>query len=614
MTAVKDSFLDLERHVRQLEANVTKLKKALDHWRQWDVEYEALKEEVQAVSEAGEAAEMARIRSGFEGDLVNKKEMDEIFGRGPTSATRTAAQVANILQRRLDYVGKNIQTLERQVKEAERKLEAANVISDPGATDENGLPITEIFERLDDDDNVISHELWTPGSKAPQVQEIMQKAGVGLASSSKETALPAPSEVSQPDEPTKPEDREAKPKAPQAPATRTLQPAASLPVRSKEIVSDVEPAPEEQPEMSRAAQRVQRIMDKARQQEEISKQAPVLPVDESPEDAALRRQMLDYTMDHSNPINGGMGEIVAVMTDLHYEDSDDDSFNSFEDDDEKEDDDEEDDDDDEDEYGRTTRRVVSAKYQERMLDLERRLGVQSRFTRQLASEIEVDDEDDSKEEGIGKIIVRRTEAEPSKEPPAKNEPSSADTPPNAGILKPSGVSSAKKSVKFAQELDIAPAEVEPRVDELTDATKPGKGQNPVSEFIIEQTGPQSAQTQPERPRKISRFQKMKAAASETKEEELQKTEAEQDTIMQPLAWSDTPTSHRKASKAASMDGFDEEITQREIADEYHRRRRRMIQQQGGFLKEEQNPIEPIGDDGEPPQRMSRFKAARLAKD
>src|SRR5690606_26762265 len=105
-----------------------------------------------------------------------------------------------------------------------------------------------------------------------------------------------------------------------------------------------------------------------------------------------------------------------------------DSYSDEEDDDDDEDEDEEEE--TEDKYGRTTRRVVSSKYQARMLDLEQRLGVQSRFTRQLVQETEVEDEDDDSKEGIGKIVVRRTELEASKEPPSVSKSPSSNERPN----------------------------------------------------------------------------------------------------------------------------------------------------------------------------------------
>ena len=52
------NFTDLERQRQQLEQNVEKLQRALQHWQTWDAEYEALKEEL---TNAGDAANLERL-------------------------------------------------------------------------------------------------------------------------------------------------------------------------------------------------------------------------------------------------------------------------------------------------------------------------------------------------------------------------------------------------------------------------------------------------------------------------------------------------------------------------------------------------------------------------
>lgn len=598
MASVKDSFLDLERHVLQLEANVKELRAALEHWRTWDAEYEALKEEVTAASqdEAQEAAALSRVHEGFEGDLVNGKEVAEIFGKG-----RTASQVLGVLGRRLDYVGTNVRTLERKVEEAEKKADSARVLMDPGATDEAGLPITEIFESLDEEGNVLSHELWTPGSKRPQVEEILGKAGVANGSARKAEVEEVQSDAGL--DGSKKQDELPTAKSPPAPVAK---PAAStrkdstptIQEKEKKVITQVEadqaPGPSEQPEISQAAQRVQRIMDNAREQEDLSKNEPVIPADESEEDAELRRQMLDYGMSHSA---GGMGEVVAVMNDLRFEDSDDDEeFNSFSDVDEDDDDEDEV---EEDRWGRSTGRVVSERYQDRMLELEQRLGVQSRFTRKLAEEATA--EDDDMEEGIGKITINDTGA--SKAPPKK---SARDMePPANGALKSDDTPKAKKSVRFAGSLDVAP-EAEPKPapkPEVQRTPKHLETENPVADLIVEQTTPQKPAPAPEtKPRKPSRFKQMKGAVPKPAAKEQERKPSEESGIMNDLAWTETAP---EKDLEGDVDG---EIERREVADEYQRRRRRMIEREGGFLKEDESEVQR--DDARP---VSKFRAARLSR-
>lgn len=46
-SATRDLLVDLERHRLRLEENVAKLRKSLQHWQTWELEYEGLKEEIQ---------------------------------------------------------------------------------------------------------------------------------------------------------------------------------------------------------------------------------------------------------------------------------------------------------------------------------------------------------------------------------------------------------------------------------------------------------------------------------------------------------------------------------------------------------------------------------------
>ena len=49
--SVKDSFSDLERHRLMLSQNIAKLQASLQHWREWEIEYEGLKEEILALDD-----------------------------------------------------------------------------------------------------------------------------------------------------------------------------------------------------------------------------------------------------------------------------------------------------------------------------------------------------------------------------------------------------------------------------------------------------------------------------------------------------------------------------------------------------------------------------------
>jgi hypothetical protein len=52
-------------------------------------------------------------------------------------------------------VRQNAQTAHKQLDGAEKKLDAALVLLEPGLEGEEGLPLTDIYEELDEDGNVI---------------------------------------------------------------------------------------------------------------------------------------------------------------------------------------------------------------------------------------------------------------------------------------------------------------------------------------------------------------------------------------------------------------------------------------------------------------------------
>jgi unconventional prefoldin RPB5 interactor 1 len=84
----------------------------------------------------------------------------------------------NLLDRRIDYVEQNVRTVLKQIEAAETKLAAATVISTPEVRNEEGLPLTEIIEELDEEGNIVSSRTSTPGSAKPQLLEVLKKAGV----------------------------------------------------------------------------------------------------------------------------------------------------------------------------------------------------------------------------------------------------------------------------------------------------------------------------------------------------------------------------------------------------------------------------------------------------
>lgn len=623
MAMVKDHFIDLERHRRQLEENVEKLRKAITHWRMCDADYEELKEEVEAISGSADLADLDRICNEFEGHVITTKEVKEIFGE---PEVKPKAQIISILSRRIDYVSKNVQTLEKQLQDAEEKYEKVNVVANPDAMDEDsGLPITDIIEELDDDDNVTSSRLQRPGDSTSAIREALEKAGVKeLPETEKE--LPGYVEEPADDEDTLMEDEpkervqavenEGIPGA--DPSAMDVEPTGPPMKKGVSFAEDTKPGHDlnGQDPRFRTREYLEQIMKEAKEQE-APLSNPVIPQGESDEDAELRREMLRY----------GMTEIAPIVAELEIDEGTGSEFDedesSLDEDDGFED---EDDDEDEDEHGRTTSRVVDDKYRKRMQELEARLGIKS--SRQIEEEEEEARAAGSiPEEGIARIAIQPAV---SNKPPPTNQPTKSSM--KGGDDAAQEPRPAKKGVKFASALDIAPetdTAPDPASIEPQEPKEPYV--DPMRSTIVER----SPAAQPAAPtasatKKTSRFKKARATEPTPGPSETQLPVRPKGPADAPARFLDqevrtaptgpdgttlagTVVERDMPSDALEPDEFDATLLHQEAAVEYHRMRNRMIQKQGGFVAEKEEAIEYPEDEGTGGKRVSRFKAARLGK-
>ncbi|KUJ09529.1 uncharacterized protein LY89DRAFT_627679 [Mollisia scopiformis] len=581
---LKDSFLDLERHRQLLEENIEKLRKSLRHWQMWEAEYEGLKEEILA-AETIDQGQLLAIANAYDGELVTKKEVEELIG---ISKPRSAAQVVNLLDRRIDYVEQNVRTVQKQLESAEHKLAAASIISAPEIRNEEGLPMTEIIEEIDEEGNVISSHTSTPGDARPQLLEVLKKAGV------KDLPTTSPSPVSLSQNPT---------------SKNTPKPRQDDPKSAKKGVSfaeDTKPGPESQ--KSHTAMRVEEIMKLAKQNEGKSSEPPIIPKNESVEDAALRQEMLQY----------GMSEVGAVVAELELEEASDWSDGDYEDETSSAD--------DEDAFGRSTGKLIDDELRQRMLELEERLGVRS-----MQNVGKSGPEYDVVQEGIGRVAISGQENIPPK-----------STMIDKSQAKNTGDKSSKKSVRFSEELDISNPSPEPVA---SNPTPKERLQAPVGD-IVERAPPAQASntTIPQPQKKASRFKSSRTPANvlngplalpNSASLPLQPARsANPKPFSSPIQFSPATDSERKvpigpegvtlASKvverdvpldtsAAAPDELDPHLLNQEVAMEYHKMRNRMIGKQGGFMKEEEGEMVPFTEEEGGPKKMSRFKAARLGK-
>ena len=96
----------------------------------------------------------------IEGSLLDEREVKDLLG-DKAGIRRSRQQVIKAVSDRIDYVDKNVRTVEKKVEGDEGKLEKLLIVSYPGEKTEEGLDFMEITEYLDEDDNIISMYLRT---------------------------------------------------------------------------------------------------------------------------------------------------------------------------------------------------------------------------------------------------------------------------------------------------------------------------------------------------------------------------------------------------------------------------------------------------------------------
>ncbi|KAK5663756.1 hypothetical protein OQA88_4187 [Cercophora sp. LCS_1] len=596
MAQSPDHLSDLDRHVQLLEGKVNQLRASLNHWQQWYLEYSALQEEVESLpKEPPPRKELARIRRDFDSELITKKEINEIFGKNDL---KDAQQIVSVLSRRIDYVEQNVNSLQKLLESAENKLSAATVVANPdgGTDEETGLPITDIIEELDDDDNIVKSTLRNGADTSINVAEALKKYGLDELPE-KAGDLTKGQGAAPPTQET--ESTVETPKIATQSTDSSNPPSIPKEVRkSVSFADDTKPGHEDKASrepVSAAAHKVEALMQQAKEQEAIDLSSAVIPEGESAEDSALRREMLDYCM----------SEIGPVVAELQIEEG---SIDSDDELDWEEIGEETEDDDDEDELGRSRRSVITADYIKRMQELEKRLQGQSHFAVQWSKP-----NSQTAGEGVGQVHVVPEQSSSSK---SEN---------------PVAVSKEPKSVRFASTLDIAE---EKAPQPPPKAKKPEKPLvNPVGDIVEKIVGlePELLDEHDEPPKRVSRFKKDRAAGVPVPGstaslppgplqirpkffndpvapvQPVEPAPPEGQTVVSAIV------ERSVVSEAREPDDMDDALLYQAAAVEYQRLRNKMIQQQGGFLKENESPTIPLEEEEGGPPRVSRFKAARLAK-
>ncbi|KXL48270.1 MAG: hypothetical protein FE78DRAFT_87384 [Acidomyces sp. 'richmondensis'] len=173
-------LLRIEQQRQALEENLQELRRSLKYWQTFEAEYEGLKEEI--VERGGQGVDQAKldeIAKTYEGELVTESVVRELAGLNKNGiAPRSAQQIVRDLERRLEYVQKNVETIQRRFFGAEAKLEEFDFAARRESGGEEMLPLTDIIEELDDDDNVVMSRLIQPEKSQAKLVESLRKAGL----------------------------------------------------------------------------------------------------------------------------------------------------------------------------------------------------------------------------------------------------------------------------------------------------------------------------------------------------------------------------------------------------------------------------------------------------
>ncbi|CAK7226286.1 hypothetical protein SCUCBS95973_006149 [Sporothrix curviconia] len=696
LAQVRDLLANLQDRTAQFDAQVAQMSKALDHWRLLGAEYEALADEVNGArkkfpgtsKETRQAQQdaLVRIRRDFDGQVVDQDTVCDLFGaRVGQTITRSIDHIASAIGRRLDYVNQNTQTLEKKVESVMSKLSALELgglsalLNDNGdVADQEGKgegeaeaeggdsgdfggPVTDIVEQLDDDDNVVDVKLHRPSDTQSHVLEALKKAGI------EEIPAGGPSEAKKSVESTAAKEaekqKETAKESAQAPkfkpnTTPKTQPAARKGVSFSDdtksgdhavssSTSSASSSSSSQPQ-SFAAQRLENIMRSAKEQETIVDASTyIVPDDEAADDAALRREMLEYSRSEIGPI------VAQLDIDEGLSDDDEGYNDEFYDDDDFDDDY----DGEEDENGRSKYSVIDDAYRERMRELERKLGVAPLANPTTkppgaSSTAPTAATTDDVAESLGRIRVSGLNTASVSAPADAKADDLQESPKSAASLasalkeptenfrtKAKATGSDAKKVSFAKFVDIAPESKPPTpvtssaVKETAPAVPAGPVVDPLSDVVergssSSNNNSSSAVSVPvadAKPKRVSRFKKARGDASTPTASTMPNLPQgphqapvrflDEDRTVAPegpagKTHADEVIERQAVTEPKEPHELDAGILMQEAATEYHRTRNRMIQQQGGFLKASETAVVPVGqEDGGP--RISKFKAARL---
>jgi len=501
--------------------------------------------------------------------------------------------------------------LESQIKKITRDLNALS--ASPKILAKDDLPISDIVEELDDEDQVIcklltnpqgythlpllinvqASQVINPEESTANLVQTLRKAGV-MTGYTDETSIEAAEEEAVVNH--RQQNTASETKINNSTTQNTDTSARFIEKK------DVDVQGSQKNDDGNLERDVIEFEDDA--DDDIVESAAKIPQNETPEAAQLRREMLQY---HLNEV----GNVVAEM-DILEDGYDDDDY------DDQDMQDLEDDEDNmsmsseiseyEDKHGRSLKPVVTDQYRKEMMALQNSLNIQNIGP-----------------DGVLPIEIRN---------PETKKPLQENTLPSREKATPISPNSRKgsKSVRFAEELDIA-SESESAIPPTSTNSSSTAQDNPVSSTIMERTVP-LPQHGTEPPKKASRFKSsiqktdppIPRPTSTNESNDTKSNNILSDTVLER---NPVHNSSSQALPPSEPDDLDPEIQKRQLASEYYRLRNDMIRQQGGFkassdeitedqIDKEDGGVDDLGplmeerEDGSV-RKVSRFRAARLQR-
>ncbi|KAI9894828.1 MAG: hypothetical protein M1814_000048 [Vezdaea aestivalis] len=420
-----DSFVDLEKHQVRLKEQIPKLEASLKHWQTWDAEYAELRDDLQHFDDAPIKSQILTLAENFGGKVVVSTEIKQLYEPNNTTL-RSTRQVVDLLTKRIQYVEQNIISIKKQLETVTQKLSAVQIIEQPTATNEDGLPIMEIVEELDNDGNIISGKATASQDSTPQMIEALSKVGV---------TVPGDAEAA---------DFEENPQiARHAPEGWKGTASEHPDIENTNGAPSTQLLVGQQPDTNMAYESLQSYKP-------IDLTRSVIPEDEPAEDAALRQQILNY--------NSGtlVGQVVAEMTldsesigdDSDWDNDEEDAFGSHDASDE------------EDAWGKSKSCVLTDEYAAKMRAVEKRLKAQML------------------ENAGPEMVLPHPGVHEPKPDELRGIDMKVDQPGETKTKK------AKKGVRFADELDIAHQPLEPHLS-LSNVPEKSVSAGPLSQTLVE---------------------------------------------------------------------------------------------------------------------------------